>query len=176
MAEVLAIPAALAAVLQLAEYGRHFSKVLYRFSRNASTAKEDVKRFASQVQTFSDTIDLAQVSLDRHFAAYAESPIIAYISRRPVLHNIAQQALQIFDRFQNSRDLVRTIDSGFGFWASIKWSLRKTTVLELFPEMETVKSSLLMLMSTAHLESLTLARENGAQLSEEEHKQLLKRM
>lgn len=176
MAEVLAIPAALAAVLQLAEYGRHFSKVLYRFARNASTAREDVRRFASQVRTFADTIDLAQVSLDRHISAYADSPIIAYISTRAVLHNIAQQALQIFGRFQDSRDLVRSMDSDFGLWARFKWSLRKATVLELFPEMENVKTSLLLLMTTAQLESLTLSRKNRDQMSEAEHSELLKKM
>ncbi|KAH6842896.1 hypothetical protein B0I37DRAFT_418043 [Chaetomium sp. MPI-CAGE-AT-0009] len=135
MAEFLAVTGGLAAVVQLAVSGRDLAKTLYRFAVDTGAAAAEVERFANQ---------------------NPESPVVAFIKNSQVLENIYSEASTVRAHLRAIRDQVIDMKSRWVLWASIKWNFKKLSILELSPEMESVKTSLCLLMASTNLEALHL--------------------
>lgn len=157
MAEILALPASIAAVMQLADYGWRFAKVLHQFARNTHMAIEELNHFAIQVQSFSDSVGAAQASLHRHFTKYADSPFMAYLLRNRVLENISQDSDFIRRCLRDAKKDVLSMNSKYLLWMSIRWSFKKASILTLQPQMESLKTTLGLLLATAQLDAVHMS-------------------
>ena len=164
MAEFLAVTGGLAAVIQLATSGRRFAKILYRFAVDAGAAAAEVERFANQVRTFSDTVEVAEQTLSRYCRDNPASPLVVFMDRRKVLANIDSEATTVRTHLRAVRDQVIGMKSRSILWASIKWSWKKSSILELSPEMESVKTSLSLLMVTAQFEAMVRSGNDNDRL------------
>ncbi|KAL2138507.1 hypothetical protein VTI28DRAFT_6657 [Corynascus sepedonium] len=56
--------------------------------------------------------------------------------------------------------------STFVFWARIMWGIKKSSFKEVLPEMESIKTSLILLVSTTRLESLSLRLNHASEPDE----------
>jgi hypothetical protein len=155
MAEVLAITGGLAAALQLSSYAKKLAKALYRFSKDAGAARREVERFSNQVQSFSDTVGLAHGTLSHFCSENPRSPVVVYISSNDVLKNIGSEAMAVKAHLRKIQHQVIGLRSSVTLWAIVKWAYKKSTISELFPEMESVKTSLSLVIATAQLEAAT---------------------
>lgn len=178
MAEFLAIAGGMAAVVQLAGTGRRFFKTLHRFAMNAGSAGAEVERFANQVRTFSDAVELAEQTLSTYCREHPKSPLVAYIWRRKILANIDSEARAVRLHLRDIQARVVNMESRSVLWASLKWTINKSSILELSPEMESVKTSLGLLMATAQFEDRMMGMVDGEVEpgSEESNKKLEKQM
>lgn len=177
MAEFLAIAGGMAAVVQLAGTGRRFSKTLHRFATNAGAAAAEVERFANQVRTFSDAVEVAEQTLSSYCQVYPKSPLVAYIGRCKILASIDNETRAVRAHLRAIQARVVNMESRSVLWASFKWTMNKSSILELSPEMESVKSNLGLLISTTHFEAFMRTFEARMQSgSEEENKQLKKQL
>ncbi|KAH6850575.1 hypothetical protein B0I37DRAFT_117004 [Chaetomium sp. MPI-CAGE-AT-0009] len=153
MAEFLAIAGGMAAVVQLAGTARRFFKTLRRFSMNAGAAGAEVERFANQVRTFSNAIELAEQTLSIYCREHPKSPLVAFVDRSKILANIDSEARAVQTHLRAVHARVVNMKSRSILWASIKWSFNKSSILELNPEMESVKASLNLLIALTQLEA-----------------------
>ncbi|KAL2128564.1 hypothetical protein VTI74DRAFT_9021 [Chaetomium olivicolor] len=154
MAEALAIVGGVAAVLQLATSARKFAQVLYSFAADAGAAGTEVERFASQVQSFSDTTEMAQAGLYHYCVENPDTPVVTFIKSRGVLANIDIEARTVKRHLRTIQLRVKNLQSRSMLWASIKWSFKKSSILELGPGMESVKTGLSLALATAQLEAI----------------------
>lgn len=164
------------AVLQLSRAGRRFFKTLQRFAVNAGIAHgAEVARFANQVRTFSNTIELTEETLSRYFRQHPESRLVAYIGRHQILADIDSEAGAIRLHLLAIQDRVVNMESRSILWASFKWAFNtRSSIWELSSEMESIKNSLGLLMATAQFEDRMMGMVGGEDL--ESNKGLRKEM
>jgi hypothetical protein len=172
MAEFLAVTGGLAAVVQLAASGRRLVKTLYRFAVDAGAAAAEVERFANQVRTFSGTVEVAQQTVSFYCRENPESPVVAFIKSSQVLADIDSEASTVQAHLWAIRDQVIDMKSRWVVWASIKWSVKKSSILELSPQMESVKTSLCLLMASTNLEALISRSGNNRDSNKELAKEM----
>ena len=162
MAEVLAVLGGLAAVIQLCTSARKFARVLLQFAADNGTATTEVKRFALQVQTFSDAIGITQITLCDFCRKNPNSPVVTFFASHRVLSKINLLAQHVQDHLQVIHDQVRGMNSRWMLWASILWTFHtKSSILALYPEMESVKTTLGLLTATAQLEAFLSSQAKG---------------
>ncbi|KAK4238282.1 hypothetical protein C8A03DRAFT_15257 [Achaetomium macrosporum] len=152
MAEVLAIVGGLAAFVQLSSTAARVARILLRFAMNAGAVSAQVKHFAHQVQTFSATVELARGHLHGYCTAHPKSPLVIHISSHKVLDNVLSEAQAIEDHLWDVYRQAKKLNSRSVIWASIKWSLKRSSILELSPEMQSLLISLNVLQSTVLLD------------------------
>ncbi|KAL2195256.1 hypothetical protein P885DRAFT_62492 [Corynascus similis CBS 632.67] len=167
MAEVLAVAGGIAAIIQLAGCGKKLARVLHRFSRDVMDARDSVQRFANQVGIFSAVIEAAQQTISWYCRDNPESLLVTYINSSGLLASINLEAGIVRQHLRDIRNQVLHMKSTFVFWASIMWGIKKSSFKEVLPEMESIKTSLILLLSTTRLESLISTLEADNQTPEE---------
>ncbi len=168
MAEILAVSGALAVIVQLAEYGMKFSKIMIQFSHQVGSAYDEIENFALQVQMFSQVIGLARVTLLDHCSEVRESKVIRDIGKNQVLDGLAEQSRNVEKRLRVARRRVLAMKSKCRPLTVLKWILGKEYILKLSPDMESVKSTVDLLLSMVLLEKIRLSKEEMPQVSRAE--------
>lgn len=162
MAEIIAITASVAGIMQLAQYGLKVADTLQRFSGQLGSTSQDVKRFAAQVRSFSQIIGLAEVSLLDHCASYSESHVLDYIIKHKILDGLSGESEIVRDRLSDVRHRVSSMNSKVRLLSIFKWMLYRESILELAGEMESVKSSVGLVLAIVQLEVSTLVVRKAA--------------
>ncbi|KAK1623796.1 hypothetical protein BDP81DRAFT_399142 [Colletotrichum phormii] len=161
MAEVLGLVSSFAAIIQLVQYGEKFAKALYQYSEQQGYRTDEIERYAIQAITFSDVVRTAHFSLNQHCKKYPKSPVLDFIATQGALDNIAFQSESVELRLRKATSQVRSYLGSRNFVLSFfKWWYQKDCIKDLFPEMESIKTSLQLLMATAHFEIATMERND----------------
>ncbi len=173
MAEViLAAPAAIAALLQLADYGTRLASTLYRTAQSAAAAEQELDSLARRILFFSTSVRVARTALNRHCAEYPTSPVVLFIEHHRVLRDVKRGSKFIRRRLADAENRLRGIHSNSALWMKIKWVLKRSSFLELLPELDGFQANLNLLVSVASLEALNCLKQSGAAVSEEERLKL----
>lgn len=160
--EALAVIGGLGAALQLSTAALDFSKFLYHLATNAGAAAAEIERFAHQVRSFSQAVNVAQMALAKYFRDNPQSPVVIHISSRHILADIDSEAETVQNHLLDVQAKAERLKSRSVLLAIIKWSLNKSLILKLAPEMESVKTSLNLLMVTTLFEhTLQLSRSEN---------------
>lgn len=169
MAEFLAVLGGAAALAQLTGLAARFVRTLYRFAGVVKSVNAEVDRFANQVRSFSYIVDLARITLSRYCTEHPKSQVVAYLAAHRVLASIDSDAKYTLGHMRIIRDQIRRMPTRLAFVTSIVWSLKKPSIMELYPEMESIKTNLSILMSTTHMEALRASdqKQGNTKLQEE---------
>lgn len=151
-----------AAIGQLTGYGLSFVRTLERFARHATAARGEVDRLVTQVRSFSHTVGTAHASLSRHCIEHPQSPVLTYISAHRLLDDLEEESKWVIKGLKDAKNEVKDIEPGWTFWMRVKWAWKRDAILSLFPEMESVKNSLAILMNTVTMEVLVVKLNNLA--------------
>lgn len=171
MAEIVAaaaVPAAIAALLQLAKYGMDIASAFYSTAKSAGAARRDLKRLAHRIQFFSDTVRVTRDVLKRHCAEYPESRVVLFIKHHDVLGSVKRGSRLLKVHLKDSKDRLEAVYSSSALWMSIKWVFKRSSFLELLPELDGFQAALHLLVAVAHLEASNIKRQSGGIVSEEE--------
>ncbi|KXH60233.1 hypothetical protein CSAL01_11687 [Colletotrichum salicis] len=110
---------------------------------------------------------MTHFALERHFDKYTKSPVLQHIQSQGILHRLLNRSELIEWRLEKATKQVRTrLSGGNAVLNFFKWWVQKDCILDLFPEMDCVKTSLLLLMSTTQLEVLNMERNDSYSDSE----------
>jgi hypothetical protein len=167
MAEVLAAPAAFAAVLQLSVYGMRLTTGLYKFAQDAGAAKKDIKHFANRLQLFSATIVLAKNALDDYCRDNPQSSVVIYMEHYGVLRNVKRTSNQLYQRLTHADSSLEAMKGRWLPVMTLMWIFKKSSIMDLFPGMDGLQASLTLLVQVASLETNEqtlniLRKERGA--------------
>ncbi|EXF86001.1 hypothetical protein CFIO01_05936 [Colletotrichum fioriniae PJ7] len=161
MTEVLGLVSSFAAIIQLVQYGEKFAKALYQYSEQRGYRAEKIEHYANDVVTFSDVVRTAHFSLTQHCKKYPESPVLDFIATQGVLNNIASQSGSVEQRLKIAASQIRSCLGSKSFVLSFfKWWYQRNSIKDLFPEMESIKTSLQLLLATAQFEIVTMERDD----------------
>ena len=154
MAEVaLAAPAAFAAMFQLSKYGLHLATDVYKFARDAGAAKKDITHFADRLQLFSATIVLAKNTLSDYCRDNPQSSAVIYMEHHGVLLNVESTSKQLHQRLTDADWSLKAMKGRWPPVMILKWILKRSSIMNLFPGMDGLQASLTLLMQVTSLET-----------------------
>jgi len=116
------------------------SKTIYHFCKTIHGAKHDIQAFAKDVETYGTVIRFAHLSLDRHLGS--ESPVLDFMDTQHVLVQLKQQADRVKVQIKQLVRRIRPLRNKNEWWTRVKWVWQKPDFEAVGPKMESVKSSL----------------------------------
>jgi hypothetical protein len=154
MAEVIALTSSILAIAGAATTALRVSASLRKVARSLETAGDDIEDFAINIRAFALIIKLGMSSLNRCAAKRSSSEVMRYLEDFEVLDQLAVQSNRISQRIKSAWKRTKAVRSSLTMVTRIKWYLAKPEVQALQPEMETLKTSLLLVMQSIRLEKM----------------------
>lgn len=165
MAEVaglaLAVPAVVGTALKFADY-------LYKYYRDIDAADGDIVAFSFDIRSFATTTKYSFSSLDRICRRLrdARSPVFEHLQNEGILDDLASKCRRTKRQINSAWDCTDSAQSWLSFWARWKWVNRKSDVLALRTHMESLKTSMTLIVSIITLESSHKPLPDNASQSE----------
>lgn len=153
MAEILGLIGSGVAILQVAEAATKLSKSLFHLARRIKSASEEIKDFAMQTQLFAGVIGAAHASLQQHNRSQgSESPVLRYIDNAGVLGKLVAASDRVTEHTKSLMPRLRALRSRLDLLTRIKWVMQREAVEAMGPKMESVKTSLILIITVISLE------------------------
>jgi hypothetical protein len=155
MAEAFALLGAFSAILQIADSSITVANLLRRVAREAGSAADDIQSFASILSSFRSIIAMAFVTVEEHCSKGNHSQAVRTLEDKKVLEMLKIQSKYIKKRLDAiGKKLEQLDESKLNWWRRVVWVLyRKPEMLELSPQMDCMKSNLLVVIAVLQLES-----------------------
>ncbi len=167
MAEVAGLIASVATLLSVASTAISVSRSLFKLASEAGPIEAEIYQFALQIRSFAVISNLAHESLDSNCARESKSQVLDYMNTHRVLDQLSEESKQVKERIRRVRPQIRSLLSKLGIITRIKWVIRKSDILGLGPDMESIKTSLLLVINIVKLELAV-----GQKSSDEAHKKM----
>jgi arginine deiminase len=149
----LSLTASLIAIGTAATTALQISKSLYDFARAYKSAGEEIENFALDLRSFASVVQLGQDSLDRHRKNAPFSQVIRYIESLDVLNQLASQSSRTTTNIERVWQQTQSLQTDT-LVTKVKWMAKKSEVRRLKPDMESLKSSLHLVMAAVTMEAL----------------------
>lgn len=153
MAEVIALVASITAIVGVAKEAAKLSRTLYRISRAAGSAKGEIEKHAANTAAFSSAIQATRELLQIHFPKQPQASGMSIVEESKVLKNVEVQSDLATSHIEQVRIQIRSIRSSYGWYTGLKWYFLRSDVQSVSLEIETVKSSLSLLLQLVKLEA-----------------------
>ena len=106
------------------------------------------------IKSFESLIGLACTSLDRQFKNTSRSPVICYIDDFKVMDDLVRQSKNVKRHMKRATPKMKRLPSNIDFFTEVKWALGKSKILALGPQIESVKTSLILIMTIVKMEQV----------------------
>jgi hypothetical protein len=140
---------------------------LYQLARAVEAANEDIEKFALDIRTFASIVQMAHDLLKRYHTTEPDSHILNYVMELKILDSLAEQSKLTKKRINGAWRQTESVQSSIKMITRIKWIFRTGEVKALYPDMESLKSSLLLMMTFVNFE---VAQKRGD--SKETHQEM----
>ena len=153
MAEAIALVGTIFTIVQISGAAMKLSRSLYATARKAGSAKEDIQKFAMDINAFASIIRVAHDSIRGHCQKESNSAVLRYIREHDILGQLVEQATRIRKHIEAVRPQIQDLRGRFTVINHFRWILfNRGDVKALHPEMECLKTNLLVVMHTMSLE------------------------
>lgn len=126
-----------------------------KFAKSLNEARrfdKDIKKICLKFSVFSPLVGSVSTTLDKLCRDYPESDVVRYIADSPLASGLAEISRGIRDQIRVIRTQFDRAAEG-GFLGKLWWTLmQKQGILELYPEMESLKVSLLLVQQNIWLD------------------------
>ena len=162
MAEIVGLASGIIAIACAADNALQMAKSIRRLSRDLGAAKKDIRNFSREIEAFSSIIGAAHYSLETHSRKLqSQSKVLIFIQERKVLDKLVHQSGRVIDHIDEIRPGIESLKSRISFVTRLKWIFRRTDVIALGPKMESVKTSLNLVINIVTLETLMQSIANS---------------
>jgi hypothetical protein len=153
--EVIGLAASIVAIGQAAQIALNMSRSMRRLARRIRAARDDIRRFAKDIEIFSSVIEAAHYSLYIHCDPKKTlSPVLHYIENSKVLNQLVEQSDGVIDHIGELKPRIQSLESRIPLKTKFKWIFRRAEIEALGPKMESVKASLNLIMTIVSMEML----------------------
>jgi hypothetical protein len=136
MAEVVGLTASL---ISIANLGVKLTRTLYDFGATTSHAREEIDYISNNVSDYADVLELLVEQLEHDRPMHSKKAI-------RLAERLYDRSHHLFDRI---RDLIpdgRSIRDHVSFLQRISWNFKKTRVVHLVGELESLKRTVQLLV------------------------------
>jgi len=166
MGDPISFTASLLAIASAAGVALGVSVSLYDFARAVQAASDDIEDFALDIRAFGSIIQLGHDSLKRYCSRGIASPVLKYLDELELVEQLAAQSKRTKKHINRTWNKTKSIESDFDVITRMKWYFRRADVLALRPEMEALKTSLILITNYIAIEAAT-HREDTKETREE---------
>jgi uncharacterized protein YoxC len=155
MAEAIGLAASIIAIGGAADTAYRIQRKIRRLARDLGAAQENILKFATEIKDFSLVVSTANLSLHEYSKkSSVENKVLQHIQNHEVLHRIVTASDCVMDHIDRLMPRLKSLESSIPLLERWKWVLRRTEVEALGPKMESVKSSLQLIVTVVTLESV----------------------
>jgi len=152
MMDPLSFSVSLISIAGLASAALKTSMALYGFARELEAASEDIEQFALDIRTFASITQMGHSTLSLYYTKEPTSSVLDYIKELEILDLLAKQSRRTRKKIKNAWRQTESVQSSLKFVTRVKWIFRKKEIKVLYPDMESLKSSLLLVMAYVNWE------------------------
>jgi hypothetical protein len=152
MTDPLSLSASLIAISGLAGAALKTSIKLYGFCKSLEAASDDIEQFALDIRTFASITQMGHTTLSLYYAKEPTSPVLKYFKQLDILDSLAEQSRRARKRISLARRHTESVQSSHKLVTRLKWIYRKKEVKALYPDMESLKSTLILAMAYVNWE------------------------
>jgi len=150
--EVVGFVAAVGSIAKAGHAAGKFASTIRKVAKEAGDVGERIKKASWIFTSFEQSIRTAQVSIKYRFPDNNDSPVLQYIERFGVLGSLQSLSDGIRREIMDQRKEILTIPSRFDFVTSWKWTRMKPEIMELHPQMESMKTTFTLVIGVITLE------------------------
>jgi hypothetical protein len=154
MAEILGIAESIAAICGAGDSAFKMARSMKRLSRDLGAARKDIRNFSRDIDAFSSIIGAARYTLETHSKPESRSKVLVFIHERQILDQLVDQSDRVIDHIRELRPSIKSLKSSISWVTRVKWISRRTDVKALGPKMESVKTSLNLLITMFSYEAI----------------------
>ncbi|KAG4435996.1 hypothetical protein IFR05_008538 [Cadophora sp. M221] len=148
MAEIAGLAASVIAITAAASTALKISKRMYGMARQVNAAADEIEIFAHDMRLFNTSVELGLRSVNRLCTKLKpSSEMYQYLQREEVMRHLAKSSKLIGKRMDEVWDTAASLQSKRKLVTHVKWVFKKTDVLALRPEMESLKSNLQLIVT-----------------------------
>ena len=145
--------AGLSAIVGISAAAIEWSRNIYEVAHEIKHAREEVEYFANEVFSFGSAILLAKESLDRQSEKQNAAATIGRMKGlRKLIKAVTFQSKSINRRIKNTFTQLDTMSITFDILCRIKWYFHKTDVKWLSVQMNSVQTTMNLVVASVTLE------------------------
>lgn len=134
----------------------HLVKRIHRVAKDAPAIKEQLLQTAIPLKSFVTAVRAAHASLEHKCPDDSDSEVIQYIIRQGLPKDLEQQSFYLEHSIVQVKDRLSTLNSSWGdFITSYRWTKMRPEVEALFAPMESMKTTLSLILNVIILEMKT---------------------
>jgi hypothetical protein len=154
--EVIGLAASIIAIGQAAQIALRMSRSMRHLSRKLGAVQDDIRGFARDIETFSSVISAAHFSLHcNYLPEKTPSAVFRHMEHSNVLGLLVEQSNGVINHIGELKPRIKSLTSSISLKTKLKWLFRRTEVEALGPKMESVKTSLNLIMTIVTLETVS---------------------
>ena len=161
MAEIVGLASGIIAIAGAADTAFKMAKSIRRLSRDLGAARKNIRNFSREIEAFSSIIGAAHYSLETHSRKpQSQSKVLVFIQERKLLDQLVDQSNHVINHIEEIWPRIKSLKSSVSFITRLKWILRRTDMIALGPKMESVKTSLNLVITLVTFETLMQSIKN----------------
>jgi hypothetical protein len=168
----VSLACAVAALLQLSDYGMKVTSRFYNHALTAGAARGDIEYLGSKIHTFSCLVKAAQMTLKEHRDKHPKSHVIRYLRKHQVIRTIKHTSDRLRKRLKTWSEELESLKSSSPLWMTIKWIFNRSRMMELLPDLDSFQADLSLLLAVCQMEALNKMLTDGVSLSSKERRRL----
>ncbi|PVH85791.1 hypothetical protein DL98DRAFT_605446 [Cadophora sp. DSE1049] len=158
MAEIVGLTASVVAITAAAGTALKVAGRMVDLAKDLSTASNDIRDFADDMQVFYMAIDLSLNCLRRHSetSTVATSPVLTSLLEKNGFEMLVDKSKRTRRRINKAWTIAKSIQSKPHMFSdtrsAIKWVFRKPEILALRPHLEAFKTDILVIITSLAIE------------------------
>lgn len=155
MAELVGLAASVTGLLGVGVAAVETSRSLRKLSRDIKFADKDIRMLDVAIRAFRNEIGFVHDRLIPQLSKPNRLSIFDYLERRKVFDDLLTQSKLAQEYIERLRPKINSLKSSIGMMTKLKWAFfKKQDIRDIGPQMETLKSSLTLIMMTVVMEGL----------------------
>jgi hypothetical protein len=163
MAEVVGLVASIIAICELGGKTVKVSRILLEIARSAPFLQDEIEQIAHPLQLSGSAIKNAYEQLQSLDIRDGNSLVSRHMRKNNVAKNLHICAKEVMEKLSYFLEEVLSLTDTWKWLAAYKWYKSKARFNAIGIMVESVKSSMTLLMHSAHLEILQNQSTNGAE-------------
>lgn len=168
--EVVGFVAAVGSIAKAGQVAAKFVMTLHKVAKESGKVGERIERASWIFTTFEKSVGAAQMSIEFRCPRNTGSPVIQYIEENGCVRSLIDLSNNITEEMKGLSKRVKSLPSRFNLRTSWKWNKLKPDIMDLHPQMESMKTTFMLVLHIITLEHV-LAKSHGRP-SEEYEKEM----
>lgn len=153
--EALAIIAFITALIDLGKYSVHFTKQLRAYHEDAGVLDREIEYYGYHIDEFAAVTQIATLHLKHHHEKYPESLALTKASDENILIILRRHRENVVDKLRSIERGIETLQhSRFKSVRYFRWQRHCQHILDLIPQMDSIKQTLNFLVEVSRYESV----------------------